>query len=341
MIKMRLVPALALTVVLGLACTGGDAGPEVLDEGNELLASGDLPGAYDKYSSVREANPDSIHAVNGAAYAHLLAGEYAEADNVLAAFEEKAGDKLGEIKLRRALVALQSGDLDAVKNHGKDSKLPAGLVLAAEVHLADAESDEAMNLLKDAASGGGPVADTAQKYLALLDSGDQTQAGLAEATALWALGQRDVACEAAEDLVKALPDDDDKGSIILLWAGRAVTSGRPAIAQSLLDSMDFPPEGQSWRVQATRAMIMVANGDGELGAQMFDALAQGGAPADGLADARATAAALTDKPKVAKDLVAGLESEAAARSLLAAGAGKAASDSAPGGTAIKQFLEGR
>ena len=65
---------------------------------------------------------------------------------------------------------------------------------------------------------------TAQTYLDMLNTDDIIQAGLAEATALWALGERKQACESAEELVLALPEDDtNKPTQILLWAGRAAT----------------------------------------------------------------------------------------------------------------------
>lgn len=344
--NLRLVSILALGLY-GAACDkllGGSAGEEILVEGNSKLEAGDLPAAYDAYAKTLADNPDNEHAVKAASYAHLMAGETGKADAVLAGYEAKAGDKLGEIKLRRALVALQAGELDAVKEHGVASGLPAGALLAAEVHLADAEGDEAARLLNKAAEGGGDVAATARKYLEMLESNDQFQAGLAEATALWALGQRGVACEAAGDLVKAMPDDNaDKGGLLVLWAGRAVTSGKADVAASLLDAAEFAdvPPDQAWRVQATKAMVAVANGDGESAQALLSAIADAGAPADGLADARATACALAKDREVAKALVAGMESAAAARCLSEAGAGKAAAGAAPDGSALKQYLEAK
>src|SRR5690606_11866708 len=167
------------------------------------------------------------------------------------------------------------------------------------------------------------------------ESGDALQAGLAEATALWAVGQRAVACEVAEEIVKALPDEGKKGEKLLLWAGRAVTSGRTGIATSLLDELDLvgAPEGQEWRVQATRAIVLIAEGQSEDGIARFAALQAaidaGFAPWEGVADAKATAAALTDDRAVARQLLEGVEGVAAARGLYAAGAAKVARDAAP------------
>lgn len=344
--NLRFVPILALGLY-GAACDkifGGGVGEEVLNDGKAKLEGGDIPGGYDALVAAGTAHPDSPHAVTGAAYAHMIAGETSEADALLAAFEAKAGDKVGEVKLRRALVALAAGEFDQVKEHGNASGLPAGALLAAEVHLSDAESDEAIRLLNKAAEGGGEVAETAKQYLQMLESGDQYKAGLAEAAALWALGQRGVACETAGDLVKAMPDDSsDKGTLLVLWAGRAVTSGKTEVASGLLEAAEFadiPPE-QQWRVQATKAMVSVASGDGASAVQVFTLLEQAGAPADGLADARATACALAKDKDVAKELVQGMESAAAARCLSEAGAGVAAASAAPQGSAIKQYLEGK
>jgi hypothetical protein len=63
-------------------------------------------------------------------------------------------------------------------------------------------------------------------------------------------------------------------------------------------------------------------------------------PRDGLEDALATACALAKDPEVASRLVAGVESAAAARCLLQAGASGAAGAQAPPGS-LKQFLESR
>ena len=319
----------------------GAAGPEVVEEANNALKSGDLPGAGAQYAQLSTEHADSIHVAIGQAYILLMQGDSDGADATLAAVEESAGEQLPEIKLRRAIVAMRAKDLDAVKLHGTASGLPEGKLLAAEVHLVDLEGDEAAQIFRDISSAGGAVGETATTYLAMLDSGDQIQAGLAEATALWAIGERESACENAEELVKALPEDDtSKSTQILVWAGRAVTSNKPGVAASLLDDLDFPPEGQAWRVQATRAIIAVAEGDADEGIRIFAALSEGGAPADGLADARATACALaTDKAK-ARLLVDGLESAAVARCLMQAGADRVAQNQAPDG-ALKTFLENK
>ena len=339
----RLVP-LAAVLCLGTACDQiqaliGGGGPEVVEEANQALKDGDLPGAAAQYDELAGKHANSVHVAVGQAYTKMLAGDYAGADAALAAAEEGAGEQLGEVKLRRALVALEAGDLDNVKTHGAASGLPEGKLLAAEVHLVDLESEEAGAILREISGEGGAVGTTASAYLSMLDSGDQIRAGLAEATALWALGERQPACESAEELVKALPEDDEsKAGQILLWAGRAATSGVPSVGASLLDELSFPPDGQAWRVQATRAIIAAAQGEADEAIRIFAALDEGGAPADGLADARATACALVgDKPK-ARELVGDLESPAVARCLSEAGAAVIAPQRAPDGP-LKNYLE--
>jgi hypothetical protein len=338
---MVLAAALAVGTGCDMIAEFTKPGPEVVEGAHAALKSGDLPAASEEFGRLAADHPDVLAVAVGQAYMELLGGDPKAADATLAAVEATAGDELGKVKLRRALVALASGDLDGVKAHGKSSGLPEGKLLAAEVHLVDLESDEAMQILREVSSASGAVGATAGNYLAMLDSGDQIQAGLAEATALWALGERESACEAAEELVKALDDDaGDKNAQLLLWAGRSVTAQLPGVATSLLDDIDFPPEGQAWRVQATRAMVAVAEGDVEEGGRIFSALQEAGAPADGLADAMATACALTDDRAAAKQLAGQVESAAAARCLLHAGAGRAAMDQAPSG-AMKTFLENR
>lgn len=343
--KYRIVP-LAVVLAFGLACFGDKTVD--LSPAEDELKAGDLPGAAAAYDTLSADNPDSVEVAVGKAYMQMLAGDYGGADKTLADAAEKADEETKpEIVLRRALVALRAGELDDVKKYGRESGLPAGQVLAAEVHLFDAEQDDAIALLKDAREAPGTVGQTAGEYLDMLESGDVIRAGLAEASAIWAVGQRAEACEVAEEIVKALPDDERKGETLLLWAGRAVTSGRPGIATSLLDELDLvgTPQGQEWRVQATRAMVEISEGRNEDGLARFTtlkaAIEVGFAPYEGVTDARATAAALTTDKATAKALTDGLEGVPVSRALYESGAGKAARDSAPDGTAWATFLDNK
>lgn len=347
MYKARIVPA-AVVVFFSLGCAqifGTKDSPDVTKDADALLSKNDLPGAAAKYDEIAKAHPDSVYALEGVGYSKMLAGDYDAADAKLADAQKKAeagGDamkaEVGHIKFRRALVALSAGKLDNVKKYGDESGDPAGQLMAAEVHLVDAESDDANALLKKAATADGVVGETAKTYLTMLESDNPFDAGLAEATAMWALGLRSDAVDSAEEQVKGLPEErEDKNALLLLWAGRAVTSSRPAVAQGLLDALSAPPPDQAWRVEATKGLIAIATGDNQTGIDIFTSLASAGAPADGLSDALATAAALTKDPEVAKQLAGSVESVAAARGLNEAGAGDAAKEIVPSG-GYKSFL---
>jgi hypothetical protein len=280
-------------------------------EAQAILADGDLPAAAARIDELAAGG----RAVEDAAYMAYLEGDYARADALLASLPETP-----ELQLRRAIVALERRDLDAVKRFGEASGLGPGLILAAEVHLADAEPDEARALLGKVEGEPGTVGDTAASYLALLRSPDPYENGVAEATALWSLGERKVAVEAAAELLQARPESTSRDVDLLVWAGRAATSGAPDLAEELLDAMSFPPEGQAWRVVATRALIEAARGQTDESLRTFETLEVAGAPRDGIADARATAAALAKDPESAVRLVGGQRSVTAARALEQAGA---------------------
>lgn len=351
MSNYRILPlVLALLASTGCdkiqALMGGSDAPEVTKAAEDLLRAGDLPGAIEQYAKIRQEQPDSVHAAQGEAYARLLAGDHAGAEKALADAHAKATEKgmdknvVGEIEVRRALTALRAGKYDAVKEHGKASELPAGQFLAAEICLADAEHDEAIKLFKAASADSGVIGETAKAYLTMIEESDSTRS-LAELTALWASGQRQVAVQNVEDTLKSLPEErPDKNELLLLWAGRAVTSGEPGVAQGLIDSMGFPPEGQAWRVEATKAMIAIAEGRNDEGVQLFTVLAsaEAGAPADGLADALATAAALAKDAETATKLAGAVESVAAAKGLQMAGAGEAAKQVSPSSAAFTKYL---
>lgn len=335
-------PLLVLAIGLGCgdlqAMLGGGDDAAIVAAAEQKLDAGDLPGAAQEYQGLAAAHPDSLAVAVGLSYVQLLQGDLDAADATLGAFESKAGEKVGEIKLRRALVALERRDLDQVKTFGVDSGLPEGKLLAAEAHLVDLDSERAVALLHEISSDGGVVGETARQYLGLVESGDQHKAALAEASALWALGDRAQAVDSVEDSLKGLPEDPTKGDQILLWAGRAVTSGRPDIAQHLLEDT-MPPEGQQWRYQATLAMIEIASGTPENGVAILRGLREASdVPPDGIADAIATACGVAKDPEVARQLVEGMESSAVARCLQQAGASADAAARAPAG-GLKNFLE--
>ncbi|MCB9778407.1 MAG: hypothetical protein H6742_07585 [Alphaproteobacteria bacterium] len=318
----------------------GDGGQEAATAAEQKLKAGDLPGADADYSAAAAEHADNVDVATGAAFMALQRGNAGAADRFLADAEAGAGDRIGEVKLRRALVALDAGDLESVKTHGVASGMPAGQLLAAEVALADGEREEAQGLLEQARAGGGDIAGVADQYLDLLSDDEPIVAGLSEAQALWALGERKIAVRSVEELIVNLPESfDGREEQTLLWAGRAASVRETQVARGLLDSLIFAPEGQQWRKVATMGLIACADGDSTTCVRTLSGL-EGNAPADGVADARATGAWLiaeTD-PDAARKLAGPYISNAAARALLETGDRGAAQESSPGG-ALGQFLE--
>lgn len=330
-------PKSALPVVLGLlalaGCDKGEKAKEAAAAAEALLKAGDLPGAAAAYEAALAEHPKSVEVATGAAYMALLAGDAAKADQILAGVEAEAGEALPQLKLRRALVAARSGELEKAKEHGVASGLPAGKLLAAEVNLADGERDAAKTALAEIQGAPGDVGAAASAYLALMADENPMVAGLSEAQALWILGEHKVAVQSAEELVLNLPDDrKDRDELLMVWAGRAASVGEANIARALLEATIFPPEGQAWRKVATSAIASCSEGDGPTCLSLFASL-EGAAPEDGLADARATAAFLiaSKDAEVAKQLAGPYVSNAAARALLEAGDPAAAQEAAPGG----------
>ncbi len=327
------LPLVALSACSLLeSLTGGDAAQEYLAKAESLLSQGDIPQAIAAYQVALREQPDSIPAANGVAYGLLLQQDYTRADTILAAAQEFAAlndpPQTGPILLRRCLVALAAGNLDNIREWGQASGMDQGRLLAAEVALADGEREAAVNLLEQVRnSTDSDMAGVASDYLALLGDSDPRVQGLSEAQALWALGQRKIATRSVEELLKTLPDQrEDRATLLLLWAGRAAAAGEVQVASNLLESIDFPPPGQQWRVLATRAIVACAEGDSEKCGRILDGLNRG-APPTGLADARATAAALlANKDPQAALRVSGVQqpgdvprSAATARALLEAG----------------------
>ncbi|MDP2311445.1 MAG: hypothetical protein Q8P41_00955 [Pseudomonadota bacterium] len=305
------------------------------------LKAGDLAGATLAYEDAAKKAPTNVDAATGAAYVKVLGGDFAAADAYLMAAEATAGERAGEVKLRRAFVAMETGDLDKVKEYASGSALPAGQLIAGEAELADGNRDAAKALFEAAKADNSPIGATATTYLELMSDANPLVAGLSEAQALWALGQRRIAVRSVEDLVKAYAESrDDGGDQLLLWAGRAAAVGETAIAYSLLDSITVPPAGQGWRVQATRAMATCVDGDSPKCLELFEAV-RPGAPADGYADARATAAlAIAEKdPATSKALLEGVNGDAAARAYAALG-DKATASGAANDPILKSQLGG-
>lgn len=318
----------------------GDSKKTVADaEG--LLKAGDLAGAATKYEEGLKKSPTNADLATGAAYTRMLAGDTSGADAALAAAEAASKDpaQQSQLRLRRALVAIQSGDLDKARGPAEASGLAVGKLLAAEIDLANGNRDQARTLLQGVAETSntgeaGAIGQTATAYLSLLNDANPLVSGLSETQALWALGQQKVAVRSVEDLVKAYAETREDGNDqLLIWAGRAAAVGEAQVAYNLLDAITVPPPGQAWRVPATRAIATCAEGKGPECVGLFAEL-RNLAPGDGFLDASVTAAlVVADKdPASARALVDGLSGDGVARVLVAvgdkAGAARAATDPA-------------
>ena len=311
-----------MSVLFVLLLTGCDAVEGFLGnpqsrivDAERALAGGDLTAAVAGYRAALAIAPNDVQATSGLAWLELMRGNATAADAMLAALPP--GEHSGDVELRRALVALQAGDLDGVKAHGLASGKAAGRLFAGEVELADGNRDAARANFEVARDAPGAVGELAGQYLAVLADPDPKVVGLAETQALWALGRRATAVRSVEELVKAYADAHEDGAEqILIWAGRAAAMGEVGVADRLLDGITVPPAGQSWRVGATRAIARCAAGD-VAGCQAGLQSVRTTAPPDGYADATVTAAVALSGTDAgaARALVAGIRTDAAARLL--------------------------
>jgi tetratricopeptide (TPR) repeat protein len=346
------MPSLLLLTAL-LACQGGEpeqaapAGPDpaqaqtTVRDANARLKQSDFDGAASLFEQALTTDPNNIDAAVGRAYVAVLRGDLKGADGLLAAVQQAAGARAGEVSLRRAIIAARSGDLEAVRQHGQASGLAAGQLMAAEAALADADQEAALELLRKVVADPTAVGEAASRYLEFLEDEDPSVAALAENYALWALGQRDVAVRSVAPLIRAISESDWKDQELLLWAGRAAAVGEPQAASDLLESIAFPPTGQNWRVRATRAMIQCAEQQARACLTGFQQL-EGGAPPVGLLNARITAAMLLDKEHadIAAQLLDERVSNATARAALAMGEVDLARSLAPEGL-LSDYLKTR
>lgn len=343
--SVRLVVVGVLAVAI-LGCTNplGPTGgvPEGIDQ---QLQGGDFGAAEGPLTEAAKADPTNVDVAIRLAFVQYMKGDYAAADATLAAVEATAGEQLSEVKLRRALVALKTRNMDDVREHAKASATDEGKLLAAEVHIVDLEAEAARQLLDEIDEKPTVVGKTAKTYLEMLNAGSNEEA-LAEVTALWSLGDRATACEHASEIIPDLDDGQRKAELQLLWAGRALTSGKVDVARPLVDEiLELPSKDQAWRLQATKAQIAIADDEYEQGLKLFEQLESGvesgAVPADGLADARATACALAKDKEVALKIAGDLKSNAIAWCLEKAGAHDEALKAVPENTIVKKFLENR
>ncbi len=326
--------AIALTLQ-GCGLFGGDAGEEAAAAAKKQMQAGDLVGAGDAFETAARDNPESIDAATGAALSALMRGDTDAADAHLERVQKTAGDRMPEVRMRRAIVAQRARDWDAMREHGEASGLDAGLLMAGEAALADGEREEAEALFSRVT---GATASVAQGYVDLLQSDNPVVAGLSEAQALWALGLRKVAVRSVAPLLADYPAaEGDRDEQLLLWAGRAASVRETETARSLAKAASADGD-LGWRKSATLALVDCADGNTGRCKRGLERL-EDEAPADGLADARVTGAALIARkdPQAAKDLAGQYRSAGAARALYAAGANQMAERSASDGP-LSNFL---
>ena len=331
-----------MSLCLLIACSGGEeeaSAPPVdpaagaVQAAEKSLREGDLARAEASFQEVLATTPTHLDAAVGASYLAMLRGDAAAADAILAAAEAGAGDGLGQLEVRRAMLAVERGDMPGVRTHGEASGLPQGQLLAAEAALAGAEVDAAIALLESASAGGGAAASTAKHYLDLLNHDDFGRAAVAELYALWAMGSRQAAARSAPDVVSGLDDAaEDKGTELLFWAGRAASVGEAEAAAHLLSAIVDKPPGQAWRVSATQTLVQCADGEAEACTSGLASVAQI-APDTAVLHTRATAALALGRSDSAAGLalLSGHPGEATARAALELGDVALARELAPDG----------
>jgi hypothetical protein len=337
-----------LAFALGGCGFFGQTGESFADEAYRALDAGDLPGAASQFEALYAAHPTSLPVGIGHAYFQLITGDITGADQTLAGLEAEASDEdRAKLRLRRAMVAIDGvlmgeDTFEAIQLHAHASGLTVAKLIEAEWLLVDWQPDEAEAMFRELADEPGIVGETAETYLGWLMLDDEIGEGVANMYAQWALGDIQPALDNVKEAL--LTDEplpfENTDEMLLVWAGRAASQRYDELALGLLDQMDGPA-GQPWRMHSTRAIVAVTTGDIEGATGLLDMLgAMPDVPADGLADARATACMLAPDKVVAKKLVEGLESAAAARCLMLAGAPQAAKQAAPQGI-LKSYLENR
>ena len=292
-----------LTAAIWMGCSGSDKSEEIM-AAQKALAAGQLSSAQTQLAPVLAEVPQNADAATAMAHIHVLKGEYSQAEAVLNAVQSEDPAVLSQVALRKALVALEARDFSKAKEMAITSQEDFAMVLAAEISLMDGEYDEAIEYLEKV---GGEHRTLAKSYLKLLD-GDEWSQAYAEAQALWALRDFDLAIQSVagtmEFVSKSALDNQPKEHI-LLWASRAVAVAQPEVASQLLSLKGAPP-ADDWRVGVLNAMITTVGGDVSGGKAQFEALA-GVAPEQAVHDAKATAVVvLSSLGKDGSSLLSGL-----------------------------------
>ena len=156
--------------------------------------------------------------------------------------------------LRKALVALQAKDF--LKRRELPSQEDFAMILAAEISLMDGEYDS------DHLFGKGRWCHRSlAKSLELLD-GDEWSQAYAEAQALWALRDFDLAIQSVAGTMEFVEVgvDNDPNAHILLWASRAIAVAQPDVARQLLSLKGLLPRA-GLACCVLKAMITTVDGD--------------------------------------------------------------------------------
>jgi tetratricopeptide (TPR) repeat protein len=290
------VPVVGTIFLLSVGCGGGEPGEPAVtfadQDASAMLSAGNVSGALAAWKENYSSNPNNTDNAVGAAYAALLEGRLVEADAILAKAEPTAGAALGGIRVRRTLIALEMGDNAKVLEYGKSSGVAEGQVLAAEAALCDSDWDSAKALFSPIRTAPAPVGTTASVYVERLEEEDPVWGTLAEAEACWALGQRSEAVDTIQEVFEDLPITwDNRAEEALVWAGRALREGQADVAKGLIKKTKGLPAFQKWRLAATQAHILCANGDAKGCVRKLEGL-DSSAPAMGRSHARAMGAML-------------------------------------------------
>ena len=266
-------------------CSEPDKSEDII-KAQRALAAGQLTQSQGILDPVLDEVPGDPTAATTRAHLHLLNGETDQADAVLLQIQSDDPKVQSEISLRRALVALEAKDFSKVKEMALKSTESFAYILAAEISLMDGEHDEAMGYLEKVT---GSHSSLAKEYLRLLE-GDEWSKSYAEAQALWAVRDYDLAIQSVAGTLEYVSNEAMENQFnehVIIWSSRAIAVGQPEIAEQLLGLQGFKPDSDDWRVDTLKAMATCVKGDIASGLEMFKKL-DGIAPVQGLHDAKAT-----------------------------------------------------
>ena len=326
-----------LTMAIWIGCSGSDKSEEIMAAQKDL-ASGKLSSAQTQLTAILSEVPENPAAATSMAHLHMLNGDFGQAEAVLNVVQSDDATVQSEIALRKALVALQAKDFSKAKEMALTSQEDFAKILAAEISLMDGEYDEAIGYLEKV---GGAHRTLAKSYLKLLDGNEWSQA-YAEAQALWALRDFDLAIQSVAgtmEFVSKSALDNNPNQHILMWASRAVAVAQPDVATQLLSLKGVPSAKDDWRVALLNAMITTVDGDVSGGKSAFEAL-EGVAPAQAIHDAKATAVVvLSSLGKDGSSLLSGLRGTTGAYAAYRTNQKSRAADMVDS-TIFEQFLNG-